>query len=406
MSHLDLVADHSKEKLTVVPKIVMDMTNLKMLFLEGNFLTRLPDDIFWKLPRLMWLDLRNNVLEYVPRSIAHHEHLENLLLTNNNLQALPNELGLVPKLKALQVSENPLVYPGRKIIVEGTKAIKNYLREQFEILHPKVVPTSEKAKSEDEEERVLSIVETASCDAILEKSDSSSSKESLPEGPEMRRSDPYYLQPPFQVKKLQHPTNVRKKKLEEPLKIVHKVSRNGSNRILLRSSFNRIRDPMRAEGKLRQKSLKEGWLNQLRILLSDQERILQQERNLRALSDWRLKRRTETPKVFPQDVPKLAIPYGTHPDYEKMPTREELAAQLNSFFKEKGIVRATNGRRGGLDIEKLVNDLMQQLREMEGQYDDKKSPRSKMDAAGKQMKTVMDIQKKLLSIKTANDTSI
>lgn len=93
MSHLDLVADHSKEKLVEVPDNLLSMTNLKMLFLEGNFLSRLPEDMFWRMPMLMWLDLRNNLLESIPRSIANHQNLENLLLTNNNIERLPNELG-------------------------------------------------------------------------------------------------------------------------------------------------------------------------------------------------------------------------------------------------------------------------------------------------------------------------
>nr|CAH7768375.1 unnamed protein product [Callosobruchus chinensis] len=93
MSHLDLVSDHSKEKLVSLPRDVLDMSNLKMLFLEGNFLTEVPPALFQKLPKLMWLDLRNNVLESIPPTIAYHQCLENLLLTNNNLRALPNELG-------------------------------------------------------------------------------------------------------------------------------------------------------------------------------------------------------------------------------------------------------------------------------------------------------------------------
>lgn len=92
-SQLNLISDHSKEKLTELPKAVLEMNNLKMLFVEGNFIERLPEEFFWKLPKLMWLDLRNNLLEELPRSIANHQHLENLLLTNNNLKALPNELG-------------------------------------------------------------------------------------------------------------------------------------------------------------------------------------------------------------------------------------------------------------------------------------------------------------------------
>lgn len=103
MSQKDVICDRSKEKLTKTPKELLVMTNLKMLFLEGNFLSRLPDDFFWKLQKLMWLDLRNNIIEEIPKSIAYHEHLENLLLTNNNLQQLPNELGRLTKVRIQHV---------------------------------------------------------------------------------------------------------------------------------------------------------------------------------------------------------------------------------------------------------------------------------------------------------------
>lgn len=93
MSRADVICDRSKEKLTRTPEDLLTMTNLKMLFLEGNLLSCLTEDFFWRLPNLMWLDLRNNFLEEIPKSIAFHENLENLLLTNNNLKKLPNELG-------------------------------------------------------------------------------------------------------------------------------------------------------------------------------------------------------------------------------------------------------------------------------------------------------------------------
>lgn len=93
MSKTDVICDRSKEKLTETPKELLQMKNLKMLFLEGNFLSHLPADFFWKLPKLMWLDLRNNLLEEIPKSIAYHDNLENVLLTNNNLKKLPNEIG-------------------------------------------------------------------------------------------------------------------------------------------------------------------------------------------------------------------------------------------------------------------------------------------------------------------------
>lgn len=41
--------------------------------------------------------------------------------------------GLVINLKALQVADNPLIYPPKKIVQQGTKMIKNFLKEQYEV---------------------------------------------------------------------------------------------------------------------------------------------------------------------------------------------------------------------------------------------------------------------------------
>lgn len=57
------------------------------------------------------------------------------------------------------------------------------------------------------------------------------------------------------------------------------------------------------------------------------------------MSDWRWKNRNSTPKVF-KDKTKLVTsdpPYAVDPEYSKIPSREELAEQLNYFLKEKGI---------------------------------------------------------------------
>ncbi|KAJ8918552.1 hypothetical protein NQ315_013057, partial [Exocentrus adspersus] len=412
MSSFELISDHSKEKLQEVPKKVLESTNLKMLFLEGNFLYKLPEDFFWKLPRLVWLDLRNNQLESIPKSIAHHEFLENLLLTNNNLKKLPNELGLVPKLKALQVSDNPLLYPARKIIVEGTKAIKTYLKEQYEKTMQTAKATEEKVKydnskdkREEEQEELIRVEDLSSSDdnanLKLKYSKAKKKKDAYKEIKQTIKNklqDPHALQPTLNVQKLSH-SNVPKsseKKIEErkqaePLRITHRICRNGET-ISLTSCLDRV-GGRSSTGKHHEveKGLREGWLNQLRILLSDQERILQQERSLKALSDWRTKKRTETPKVFyDNDVNKPSSPpFATYPEYEKMPSRKALAAQLNNFFKEQRLTSKCIGDKGqNLNIDKLINDLVEQLKEMEHTYDSSRSPRSEVAAAEKQIKTV------------------
>jgi len=41
-----------------------------------------------------------------------------------------------------------------------------------------------------------------------------------------------------------------------------------------------------------------------------------------------------------------------------------------------------------INLDKVINDLMEQLKEMETHYNDSRSPRSEMEHAGKQIQTV------------------
>lgn len=68
------------------------------------------------------------------------------------------------------------------------------------------------------------------------------------------------------------------------------------------------------------------------------------------MSDWRWKQQHSTPKVF-KDRSKIFEsdpPYAVDPEYSKMPSREQLAQQLDNFFKEKGITVSQHNT--GIDI--------------------------------------------------------
>jgi len=67
---------------------------LQHLYLEGNLLQKLSSCFFPSLPSLQWLDLRNNLLRNLPKSVANHQNLEVLLLQGNQILALPLELGI------------------------------------------------------------------------------------------------------------------------------------------------------------------------------------------------------------------------------------------------------------------------------------------------------------------------
>jgi len=76
---------------------------LQYLYLEGNELTSLPDELFNKLPSLKWLDLRRNYIVRLPSVYTgRHQNLRNLLVEGNNLRTLPLELGITFLFKSSQ----------------------------------------------------------------------------------------------------------------------------------------------------------------------------------------------------------------------------------------------------------------------------------------------------------------
>lgn len=403
MYQLDVICDRSKEKLITVPANISEMINLKMLFLEGNFLTRLPDDIFWRLPGLKWLDVRNNLLEAIPLSIAFHKKLENILLTNNNLRKLPNELGTVPNLKALQVSENPLVYPMRAILAAGTKAIKNFLKEQYEISLARNGSDDSSISDGDiqETERVIKVTnrESEELDKQIpgpSKITSGASKHT--EEIKKKICDGQSFNPDLKVKQLLSPDNSRHRKEPEKVKIIHKVSRTGST-LYLKSYFNKT---LKDGDSKKFNNLKEGWLNELRTLLADQERIIQQERNLRAISSWRLKMKSEAkmhPKPFLEGFPQP--PYGTDQRYAKTLSREDLARQSD----EEDYVSSTHINYSPADVRIMITNLMEQLRDMEISFDPMPSG-SGAEQAEMQIKMIMEIQKKIMELKSINEKTL
>lgn len=78
----------------------------------------------------MWLDLRENELTELPKTVQNHPSLTHLLLQNNKLTSLPNELGSV-NLKVLQLKGNPITYPPKEIINAGVNKILGFLHNKF-----------------------------------------------------------------------------------------------------------------------------------------------------------------------------------------------------------------------------------------------------------------------------------
>nr|XP_039263264.1 leucine-rich repeat-containing protein 27-like isoform X1 [Styela clava] len=126
-SFLDLAA----RSMMFVPEELYMLPNIQQLYLESNLLEELPDDFFESLPRLTWLDLRDNKLADLPSSIGNHRNLKNVLLERNQITHLPLELGNVQTITGLSLRGNPLILPPPEIVEQGVQVILSFLLEEL-----------------------------------------------------------------------------------------------------------------------------------------------------------------------------------------------------------------------------------------------------------------------------------
>lgn len=99
----------SKMGLITFPKCLLKLTNVDELDLSRNMIQKLPEDI-GRFSSLRWLDLHSNKLESLPESISDLVGLTHLNLSNNCLTSagLPSSLGSLTSLKSLNLGLNQL----------------------------------------------------------------------------------------------------------------------------------------------------------------------------------------------------------------------------------------------------------------------------------------------------------
>lgn len=95
--------------ITIFPKCLLKLTNVDELDLSRNLIQKLPDNI-GNFSSLRWLDLHSNRLESVPESIGNLVGMTYLNLSNNRLTSagLPATLGFLTSLRSLNLGMNQL----------------------------------------------------------------------------------------------------------------------------------------------------------------------------------------------------------------------------------------------------------------------------------------------------------
>lgn len=90
----------------VIPEVLAQCPRLTMVGLKSNRITHWPDQALP--PQTRWLILTDNQLEALPASIGSLQHLQKLMLAGNRLNTLPPELAQCRRLELIRLAANQL----------------------------------------------------------------------------------------------------------------------------------------------------------------------------------------------------------------------------------------------------------------------------------------------------------
>lgn len=179
---------------------------------------------------------------------------------------------MVKTLNVLQVSGNPLLYPTKDIIISGTKAVCKYLKGEYRKLYGL---TDVRVNSAEP-----NILERRSSVATSKYSDKRSVTETSKK-PIKGSNLSISTIPVISVKSLTK-VDSNEKKVGGELGTRHSVIRK-SRKFIVKSQFsnsNKYVKPFRTRNQddIDHQALKDLWMQKLKEVLKEQERIIQQER--------------------------------------------------------------------------------------------------------------------------------
>lgn len=94
----------SDNHFTQFPTVLAKCIHLEMIGFKANQIKTIPEESFP--PKLRWLILTNNQIDYLPKSIAECNQMQKLMLAGNKLKELPHEMIACTKLELLRISAN------------------------------------------------------------------------------------------------------------------------------------------------------------------------------------------------------------------------------------------------------------------------------------------------------------
>lgn len=117
--------------LNSLPEEMKSLIRLQVINLSFNRFKILPE-VLYHIPTLETILISNNQVGSVdPQKMKTMENLTTLDLQNNDLLQIPPELGNCVNLRTLLLDGNPFRVPRAAILMKGTAAILEYLRDRI-----------------------------------------------------------------------------------------------------------------------------------------------------------------------------------------------------------------------------------------------------------------------------------
>lgn len=403
--------DLSQKGMRMLPSEILDMPQLEYLYLEGNELSVIPDELFDKLPNLKWLDLRRNYLVRLPSVYTgQHKNIRNLLLESNNLRTLPLELGLIKSLHGLNISNNPLEFPPQNVIEKGTSDILKFLREMIQtksagkLLNGK----GDDSNSSDDDWEID--------DGDLRQYAYNQVQDRINSTEVAKRESSGQIVPMNKSVELHRPvsyTVLKKNKREKLLKagVLGKVAKKPQSATsVLNWKVNPFPEPPSLDY-VTQRTLEAKEKTKEKEYNEKTDAVLQRRKDEELLKNWRTESKRLQQKKYFESLkkgtkdfldPVLQAPYDIDPNHMKIPSNEErIKADVKSAHEKirRQISPASRQRieeekaQRILQLEKRIKAHTSQMHERRKKP--KGTPQEEMEAARKELEVVKVLQKDL-----------
>ncbi|KAL4442297.1 hypothetical protein ABPG74_005638 [Tetrahymena malaccensis] len=125
----------SQNKLQDIPYEIFELSELRTLKLDNNYIKSIPDLVFDKFIELKEFSISNNLVKYIPISIQNSQNLTNVDFGQNHIEVIPDEIFNLPQLAVLNLTSNDFeCIPSSIIKVEST--LKEFSIDWFRYANP------------------------------------------------------------------------------------------------------------------------------------------------------------------------------------------------------------------------------------------------------------------------------